>query len=58
VDEELALLGPTTLLVSSAGEQTVCLLALEPGRVPEFGRAIRDLAARDLVSRVEAEPHL
>jgi primosomal protein N' (replication factor Y) len=58
VDEELALLGPTTLLVSSAGEQTVCLLALEPDRVPEFGRAIRDLAARDLVSRVEAEPHL
>ena len=58
VDGELALLKPTTMLVSSVGEQTVCLLALEPGRVPEFGRAVRDLAARDIVSRVEAEPHL
>ena len=25
---------------------------------PEFGRAIRELAARDVVTRVEAEPHL
>ncbi len=58
VDEELALLEPTTMLVSSVGEQTVCLLALEPGHVLECGRAVRDLAARDRVSRVEAEPHL
>jgi hypothetical protein len=46
------------MLVSSVGEQTVCLLALEPGRVDGFGRTIRDLAARDIVERVEAEPHL
>ncbi len=49
---------PITLLVSSVGDQTVCLLALEPDRVPEFGRVVRELAARDLVTRVEAEPHL
>jgi primosomal protein N' (replication factor Y) len=49
---------PTTLLVSSAGEQTVCLLALEPRRLPAFGATVRRLAARDIVSRVEAEPHL
>lgn len=54
----LAALRPTTLLVSSVGDQTVCLLALEPDRVPELGRAVRELAARDLVTRVEAEPHL
>jgi hypothetical protein len=58
VEDELASLEPTTMLVSSVGEQTVCLLALEPGRVSEFGLAVRDLAARDLVLRVEAEPHL
>ena len=54
----LEALRPTTLLVSSVGEQTVCLLALEPDRVPELGIAVRELAARDLVTRVEAEPHL
>ena len=55
---ELADVDPITMLVSSVGEQTVCLLALEPGRVDGFGRTIRDLAARDIVERVEAEPHL
>ena len=54
----LADVDPITMLVSSVGEQTVCLLALEPGRVDGFGRTIRDLAARDIVERVEAEPHL
>ncbi len=43
----LADVDPITMLVSSVGEQTVCLLALEPGRVDGFGRTIRDLAARD-----------
>jgi primosomal protein N' (replication factor Y) len=49
---------PITLLVTGLGDQTICLLALDPGMVPAFGRAIRELAARDVVSRVEAEPHL
>jgi hypothetical protein len=34
------------------------LLALDPARVPAFGRAVRELAAREVVTRVEAEPHL
>ena len=55
---ELEALEPITLLVSSAGEQTVCLLALGTDRVPAFGRLVRELAARDVVARVEAEPHL
>jgi primosomal protein N' (replication factor Y) (superfamily II helicase) len=49
---------PTTLLTTSAGGQTVCLLALEPDRVAELGRAVHELAVRDVVIRVEAEPHL
>ncbi|MGZ8602208.1 MAG: primosomal protein N' family DNA-binding protein [Actinomycetota bacterium] len=56
--DELAALDPITLLVSSAEGQTVCLLALDPGRVAAFGRQARSLAARDVVTRVEAEPHL
>jgi len=51
-------LDPRTLLVTSLGERTVCLLALDPERVPAFGRTARELAARDVVVRVEAEPHL
>jgi len=27
-------------------------------RMPSFGRAMRELAARGVVERVEAEPHL
>jgi hypothetical protein len=29
---------PTTMLTSTVGDQTVCLLALDPARVPSFGR--------------------
>ena len=58
LEAELAVLDPITLLTSSAAGQTVCLLALDIGLVPAFGRAARALAARDVVTRVEAEPHL
>ncbi len=58
LEAELATVRPITLLASSVGEQTVCLLALDPDRVSEFGRVVRELAARDVVTRVEAEPHL
>jgi hypothetical protein len=34
------------------------LLALEPGRLPAFGTAMRSLAAAGVVERVEAEPHI
>ncbi len=58
LEEALRMHEPTTMLVTSAGGQTVCLLALAPERVPAFGRALRDMAARGEVARVEAEPHL
>jgi primosomal protein N' (replication factor Y) (superfamily II helicase) len=57
-EAELDRFEPSALLVSELRDQTVCLLALDPRRGPEFGRAIREMAARDLVTRVEAEPHL
>jgi hypothetical protein len=49
---------PITELTTSLGGRTVCLLALEPGRVPAFGAAMRSLAAAGVVERVEAEPHI
>jgi primosomal protein N' (replication factor Y) (superfamily II helicase) len=49
---------PITSLVSTLGDRTVCLLALEAGDVPAFGASMRELAARGVVERVEAEPHL
>lgn len=58
VATELSALRPHTLLASSVGDQTVCLVALDPGEVTAFGRAARDLAERGVVTRVEAEPHL
>jgi hypothetical protein len=58
LEESILTLDPITLLTSTAGDQTVCLLALEPERVTAFGRAIRELAAHEVVTRVEAEPHL
>jgi primosomal protein N' (replication factor Y) len=56
--ETLSALEPITLLTSSSQGRAVCLLALDPGDVPAFGRAARELAARDAIVRVEAEPHL
>jgi primosomal protein N' len=57
-EAELDRFEPSALLVSAVGEQTICLVALDPSRVSAFGEAIREMAARDLVTRVEAEPHL
>ncbi len=58
LEAELAALEPITLLSTAPQDQTVCLLALEPGKVPAFGRAARTLAERGILTRVEAEPHL
>jgi primosomal protein N' (replication factor Y) (superfamily II helicase) len=58
VEEELRAFEPSTLLVSSAEGRTVCLLALDPGRVPALGVRLRELATDGVVDRVEAEPHL
>ena len=58
LDRELATLDPGTLLSSNVGEATICLVALDAGRVPGFGAEMRRLAAAGIVTRVEAEPHL
>jgi primosomal protein N' (replication factor Y) len=58
VESELRAFEPSTLLVSSAQGRTVCLLALDPGRVPALGMRLRELATDGVVDRVEAEPHL
>jgi primosomal protein N' len=55
---ELDAFEPATLLVTGAGERTVCLLAVDAGRVPALGARLRELAAGGVVERVEAEPHL
>ncbi|HWC32254.1 MAG TPA: hypothetical protein VG709_03925, partial [Actinomycetota bacterium] len=54
----LEALGPVTLLRSSAGGQTVCLVVLRPDALAAFGARIRELASDGVVERVEAEPHL
>ena len=46
------------MLETSLGEETVCLVTVRPDRLEEFGRAVRSLAGRGVVARVEAEPHL
>jgi primosomal protein N' (replication factor Y) len=58
LEAELAAFAPITSLVTTLGGRTVCLLALEPGRLEAFGAGIRELAVRGVVERVEAEPHL
>jgi primosomal protein N' (replication factor Y) len=58
LETQLRAAEPITLLVSGDEERTVCLLALDPARVPELGRTLRGLAVDGVVERVEAEPHL
>jgi primosomal protein N' (replication factor Y) len=55
---EIETLPAITRLVTTLAERTVCLLALEPGDVRAFGGTMRSLAARGVVERVEADPHL
>jgi primosomal protein N' (replication factor Y) len=58
LERALTELGPRTVLTTSLGGRTVCLLALDPGRIAAFGRAMRTLAASGVVERVEADPHI
>ena len=58
LEPELEAVPHRTLLGTAAGGATVCLLALDPSDLPAFGRAVRGLAERGVVTRVEAEPHL
>ena len=54
----LATLPHRTLLVTSVGEATVCLAVFPPDAVAAFSSMARELAARGIVTRVEADPHL
>lgn len=56
--DELSRLPHTTLLVSELESATVCLVTLPSDAVEAWGTAIRALAVRGIVTRVEAEPHL
>jgi primosomal protein N' len=58
LEAELEALAHRSMLVSSLAEATVCLVALDPSELPAFGSAMRRLAERGVVSRVEADPHL
>jgi primosomal protein N' (replication factor Y) len=58
LESELEAFEPSTLLVTASEGRTVCLLALDPERVPVLGTRLRELAADGVVDRVEAEPHL
>jgi primosomal protein N' (replication factor Y) (superfamily II helicase) len=58
LEAELGALPHRTMLVSSNGEHTLCLVALDSSDLPAFGDGVRRLAERGIVSRVEAEPHL
>jgi len=58
LEAALAATGPVSLLVSSGPEGTVCLVAVRPESSPGFREEVLRLAARGLVLRVEAEPHL
>jgi len=55
---ELEALPHRSVLTSAVGDATVCLVALDPATLPAFGEAMRRLAERGVVTRVEAEPHL
>lgn len=58
VERELGRLPHRTLVASSLEDRTVCLVALDPANVAEFGAGVRRLAEGGVVTRVEAEPHL
>jgi primosomal protein N' (replication factor Y) (superfamily II helicase) len=58
LEDALAQLRPVTLLATRLGDASVCLVTVRPDEVAAFGRAVRDLAVRGTVTRVEAEPHL
>jgi primosomal protein N' (replication factor Y) len=58
LEGELRALSPRTLLASGADDATICLVVLDAGGLGAFGGAMRRLAVRGVVTRVEAEPHL
>ena len=55
---ELDAIRPTQILETSLGDETVCLVTVHPDALHVFGRIVRGLVERGIVTRVEAEPHL
>jgi primosomal protein N' (replication factor Y) len=58
LSEGLKMLDPVTLLSTSLGDETVCLIALRPEQVGPFRRRILELLGGGVARRVEAEPQL
>jgi hypothetical protein len=58
LEDALRTLPHTTLLVSGLEDTTVCLAVVPLEDVRTWGDAVRTLATRGVVTRVEAEPHL
>ena len=61
IADAIAALPHRSLLVAGtegAEGATVCLVVLDPETVSSFGRLARDLAAKGILRRVEASPHL
>ncbi len=58
LEQALRALDPVSLLTTGLGDAHVCLVTVGPDAVPAFGRAVRELAGRGVVTRVDAEPHL
>ncbi len=57
LEAELARFEPITARHDRGGPDDM-LARARPRDVPSFGRSVRELAVRDVVERVEAEPHL
>lgn len=58
LEAELRSLPHRTLIASNAEAATICLVAVDPGDLSMFAEALRRLAVRAVVTRVDAEPHL
>lgn len=56
--EALRQVSPVNLLETLDAGDALCLVTVSPDGLPGFGRHVRELAQRGIVSRVEAEPHL
>jgi primosomal protein N' (replication factor Y) len=58
LEQDLEQLRPASLLSTGFADERICLVTVRPADVGTFGTALRRLAERGTVTRVEAEPHL
>lgn len=56
--EVLGGMEPVGLLVTSSGDEAICLVTVDMQRMDDFGIEARQLATEGVITRVEAEPHL